>query len=60
MSLNDKAIKIIRREELERLKDPSSFSTKTVRQTRREMLQTVTSWIEKQREKKELEWRGGF
>ena len=60
MSLNDKAIKIIKREELERLKDPSSFSTKTDRQTKREMLQTVTAWIEKQREKKELEWRGSF
>ena len=53
MSLNDKAIKIIKREELERLKDPSSISSKTDRQTRREMFQTVTSWIEKQKDKKE-------
>jgi hypothetical protein len=58
MSATDRTIKIVKREERETLdeeREKSDARLKTEIQIRREILQTVTSWIERQREaKKEL------
>ena len=63
MALNNKAIRIIKREKrnirTDELETPS-FSRRTEKQYHREILKTVTLWIEQQREKKELEVRGSF
>jgi len=52
MSANDKIIRIIKREEVERSKDSSNLSRKTERQIRREMLKRVTSWVDEKKENK--------
>ncbi len=59
MSAADRTIKIVKREDREALDEeresPDASELKTEIQVRREILQTVTSWIERQREaKKEL------
>ena len=63
MPLNNKAIRIIKREKRNILTDKSKtpgFSPRTEKQYHREILKTVTLWIEQLREKKELELRGSF
>jgi hypothetical protein len=63
MPLNKKAIRIIKREERDILTDQSetpSLLSRTEKQHHREILKTVTFWIEQQRERKQLEWRVAF
>ena len=55
MSANDKTIRIIKREQRESLAGQQEIiasDLKTENQTRREISETVTSWIEEQRERK--------
>ena len=58
MGTADKAIKIIKREHrnaVEEESDKAEPSSKTQKEIRREILNTITSWVEQQREaKKEL------
>jgi len=63
MPLNKKAIRIIKREERDILTDQletPSLLSRTEKQHHREILKTVTFWIEQQREKKQLAWRVAF
>ena len=63
MPLNNRAIRIIKREErtdpLTQSETPT-LTAKTEKQDHREILKTVTLWIEQQREKKQLELRTSF
>jgi hypothetical protein len=60
MSSRDKPIKIIKRNQREFLAEPPEMAhsgLKTENQTRRELIRTVTSWIEERKgTKKELAW----
>jgi hypothetical protein len=64
MPSNNKVIRIIKREERNLLPDNlegSDIGSRTElseKQGNREILKNVTLWIEQQREKKEIEWRG--
>jgi len=66
MSSNNRAIRIIKREQRNSLTDNlegSDLGSRTElleKQGNREILRNVTLWIEQQRQKKELEWRGSF
>jgi hypothetical protein len=66
MSSNNRAIRIIKREQRNSLTDNlegSDLGSRTElleKQGNREILRNVTLWIEQQRQKKELEWRGTF
>lgn len=66
MSSNNKGIRIIKREERNLLPDNlegSDIGSRTElseKQGNREILKNVTLWIEQQREKKQIEWRGSF
>ena len=63
MPANNRAIRIIKREErtdpLTQSETPN-LAVKTEKQDHREMLKTVTLWIEQQREKKQVELRSSL
>jgi hypothetical protein len=52
MPANDKTIKIIKREQRELPAVPPEGELKTENQTRREIFETITLWIEEQRQRK--------
>lgn len=55
MPANDKTIRIIKREQRESLAGQQEIiagDSKTENQTRREIFETVSSWVEEQRERK--------
>ena len=55
MPLNDKTIRIIKRDQRKSLAGQQEIiagGSKTENQTRREISETVTSWIEEQKERK--------
>ena len=57
MPLRDTSVKIIKRKERVGLSDPEDMSEsqmKTPNQSRRELIQTVTSWIKERRETKQV------
>ncbi len=62
MSVSDKSIKIIKREHRESLvpREMDHSRLRTEKQTRRDLIRTVTSWIEERREttERELVWPG--
>jgi hypothetical protein len=66
MSANNKGVRIIKREQRNSLSDnlersdSASRSERREKQGNREILRNVTLWIEQQRQKKNLEWRGSF
>jgi hypothetical protein len=64
MSTTDKSIKVIKREDRKSLAEAGDSvepRSKTATQTRREILRTITAWIEDQREaKKEFLRRSSF
>jgi hypothetical protein len=66
MPSNNKLIRIIKREQRNCLpdnlegSDTDSRTDLSEKQGNREILKNVTMWIEQQRQKKQLEWRGSF
>jgi len=63
MPSNNKVIRIIKREQRNCLPDTLEGGSRTEqpeKQGNREILRNVTLWIEQQRQKKQLEWRGSF
>jgi hypothetical protein len=66
MAANDKTIRIIKREQRESdsgQQELTECELKTERQTRREIFETITLWIEEQRQRKKtatiLRFQGG-
>ena len=51
MQTADRAIKIIKRQNREAVAEKLELSAKTENQIRREMLNTITSWVEQRRER---------
>ena len=66
MPSDNKVIRIIKREQRNYLpdnlegSDVGSRTELSEKQGNREILKNVTLWIEQQREKKQIEWRGSF
>jgi hypothetical protein len=52
MAANDKTIRIIKREQREFPAVPPECELKTERQARREIFETISLWIEEQRQRK--------
>lgn len=53
MQTADRVIKIIKRENRDAVEEKPELSAKTESDIRREMLNTITSWVEDQRQAKE-------